>query len=432
MADRLPTKIIASPAAPPTVTGVPAPASVRLAPGLGTLIAWAAAACVLTLIDAFAGRFVPIPSAGSLSANLIAVPYLLLLLLCLLQAGRAAARLPVGAAFEGVAGAVLALPALARLLLTGLSVARPQFAPLLTEFDTISAALPPGIPELINNFFAPIGLVLLGSAVGRIIKHPNTLLAGAGFAIFFDIVVVTMGTVAQLLRSNAALIAAVSVGAGAAPPATAPLGPHHGMLHPIEPLSWVTIGPADVLFMAVFLAAVRRLRLAERATFLWMFALLGAALAIVQTTALPIPALAPMGIAVLLANAKHAAFTAQERRDLKIGAVFALFCAALMVLGARHFAPPPPPPPLGFAFAVDPAAQTLIVRNVAPGSRAERSGMRPGDAVTGINGAAFSKLTPDQVGAALMAARADGGTFTIHRPGAANPLTLTLPAAEKH
>ncbi len=73
-----------------------------------------------------------------------------------------------------------------------------------------------------------------------------------------------------------------------------------------------------------------------------MFGLLGLALLVVQVTSLPIPALAPMGIAVLIANASHAAFTKQEKRDLKIGAAFAVFCATLMVIGARTFLAPPP------------------------------------------------------------------------------------------
>jgi hypothetical protein len=55
----------------------------------------------------------------------------------------------------------------------------------------------------------------------------------------------------------------------------------------------------------------------------------------VELRGLPIPALAPMGVAVLLANARHGAFTRKEKRDLAIGATFAVFLAALLVAGAR-------------------------------------------------------------------------------------------------
>jgi len=66
-----------------------------------------------------------------------------------------------------------------------------------------------------------------------------------------------------------------------------------------------------------------------------MFGLLALALVFVELRGLPIPALAPMGVAVLLANLRHAAFTRQEKRDLAIGATFAVFLAGLLVAGAR-------------------------------------------------------------------------------------------------
>jgi hypothetical protein len=395
------------------------------------MVLWAAGACLLTLFGGAIGRYVDLPHPGSVAAQLLGVVYLVGLLFCLLSCCRAAAKLRGSSAFQFLVGAILSLPALARLVLAGLAAVRPlEFGSAAFGFEQLTGFLPAGAQDLTNNFLAPIGLALLGSSIGRIIKHPNTLLAGAGFAIFFDIVVVTMGTVAVLMTANAALISAVSVGAGAAPAMpTLPFHPlHAGRLLPVEePLSRVTIGPADVLFMAVFLSAVHRLGLARKATFGWMFGLLGLALVIVQVFAVPIPALAPMGIAVLIANARHAAFTNQERRDLKIGAVFAAFCATLMVAGARRFAPPPPPPPLGFEFTADMRSKTLFVRGVRPGSRAALAGVQPGDLVNGLNGEAFLRLTPDEIGAELMAAREHGGSISVrHRGGSA---TVTLPLA---
>jgi len=65
-----------------------------------------------------------------------------------------------------------------------------------------------------NGLFLPAAAALAGAAIGRVIRHPNTLLAGAGFAVFFDIVVVTMGTVAVLLQKSPHVIASASVGGG--------------------------------------------------------------------------------------------------------------------------------------------------------------------------------------------------------------------------
>ena len=66
-----------------------------------------------------------------------------------------------------------------------------------------------------------------------------------------------------------------------------------------------------------------------------MFALLLAALAYVEITGAPVPALAPMGLAVILANARHARFTRQEKFALVYGTGFALVLAVLLVAGAR-------------------------------------------------------------------------------------------------
>jgi membrane-associated protease RseP (regulator of RpoE activity) len=332
--------------------------------------------------------------------HLIAIPYLLLLLLTLLKMGRAAARLPFSAPFLLMAGVLLAAPVGVTLLLQNMKIFPPTWL-FLTA----------------NNLFLPLAAALVGAAVGRVIKHPNTLLAAAGFSIFFDIVVVTMGTVAVLMKSNSNIIAAVSVGAGSLP---APSGQTGVILKQVDPISAVTIGPADVLFVALFLSAIYQLNLSRRATFTWMFALLGIALIIVQTTSLPIPALAPMGIAVLIANLSHAAFTAQEKRDLKIGAAFAVFCAALMVIGARTLlAPPPPPPSLGLQIgrAQGPEGQPgpLVIMGIKPKSPAETAGLKPGDAILAING---SPATDDQFTVGRSEIRERGGmTLTIRRRG---------------
>ncbi|MES2460566.1 MAG: PDZ domain-containing protein, partial [Armatimonadota bacterium] len=250
----------------------------------------------------------------------------------------------------------------------------------------------------------------------------------AGFSIFFDIVVVTMGTVAVLMKSNSNLIAAVSVGAGAMP---TPSGRTGMVLRQFDPISAVTIGPADVLFVALFLSAIYQMNLSRRQTFLWMFGLLGIALLIVQTTSLPIPALAPMGIAVLVANLRHAAFTSQEKRDLGIGAAFAVFCATLMVIGARTFLVPPPspsPPSLGLKLgrAQGPQGQTgpPVITEIKSQSRAETAGLKPGDAILAVNG---SPATDEQFAAAIAELRERGGmTLTIQRRGETKPRLIEV------
>lgn len=271
------------------------------------LALWALAACVLNLTNQFAGAYVRLP--GGLQEQALALLYLTSLLFCLLQATRAAAHLPQSALFLLLLGVAFAAPVLVSNVLIRLHIAPPLWIALSA-----------------NNLFLPIAAALAGAGVGRVIKHPNTLLAAAGFALFFDIVMVTMGTVAVLLRKSPQTIANFSVGGGPSLPAARPL----------PWISYVTIGPADVLFLALFLAAIVILRLSERATVAWMFALLATALVVVQLFALPVPALAPMGVAVLIANARHGRFTREEKYALVYGGGFALALAAILVIGARH------------------------------------------------------------------------------------------------
>ena len=395
----------------PTASDTDTSSSRSLQPSI-SLFLWAAAACALTLINRFAGHFVPIPLFGSFASHLVAVPYLLLLLLTLLKMGRAAARLPFSAPFLLVAGVLFAAPVGVTLLLQNMKLFPPTWL-FLTA----------------NNLFLPLAAALVGAGVGRVIKHPNTLLAAAGFSIFFDIVVVTMGTVAVLMKSKSNLIAAVSVGAGAMPTNA---GPAAVALKQFDPISAVTIGPADVLFVALFLSAIYQLKLSRRETFIWMFSLLGIALLVVQTTSLPIPALAPMGIAVLIANLSHAAFTRQEKRDLKIGAAFAVFCAALIVVGARTFlAPPPAPPRLGIKVARPQGPQgqvgPLVIIGLTPKSPAEKAGLKPGDVILTIEGL---PATDEQFVAGRDEIRKHGGmTLTIQRRGESRPKLIEVKVA---
>lgn len=380
----------------------------RTVPGVAALVGWAALAGFLTLVNRFAGYYVPLPPYNSFTGHLLAMVYLCTLLLSLLNTARAAVSLPLSTAFLTVAGLALSLPSLAVLGATLLQLN----IPALTHFY---AVIGPVMQAFVNNFVGPVGLCFLGAAIGRVIKHPNTLLAGAGFAIFFDIVVVTMGTVRQLMNSGSNLIAAVSVGAGAAPTAP-PVGAPHFKIP--DPISGVTIGPADVLFIALFLSSVWQMRLSSRSTFAWMFVLLGLALILVETIGLPIPALAPMGIAVLIANARHAAFTRTEKRDLAIGAVFAVFCAALMVIGARRFVPaaPLPPPRIGFAYRPTPQG-FLEITGVMPGSPAARAGLQTGDLVEAVNGVPMRLLTAQTFAEQRNEARSNGLVLRVRRTG---------------
>ncbi len=381
---------------------------------VGMMIAWAALACLFTLINRFVESVIPLPPVDSIARHFVSLLYLAPLLIALIQTARIAVSLPLSSLFLFVTGTVLALPALSLVFITLTRID----LPIVTQFYNI---LPLPLQAFINNFLGPIGLSFVGAAIGRVIRHPNTLLAASGFAIFFDIVVVTMGTVKQLMSSNSNLIAAVSVGAGA-PASNLPGAPTFKLP---DPLSAVTIGPADVLFISLFLSSVFLLKLSWRATQIWMFGLLLLALVIVEFFALPIPALVPMGIAVLIANWKHAAFTPTEKRDLLIGGVFAVFCAVLMIIWAR-ITIPPAPPDLGFQIGQDAQTKVIFVLRTRRDSPARKAGLRPGDELIAVNGLPMKTILEQEYLQALEKASKTGVTFQVRHRGEKKPAEVRI------
>ncbi|MFM7321256.1 MAG: PDZ domain-containing protein [Armatimonadota bacterium] len=376
----------------------------------------ALAAFALAWLNRNLGEFASLPAARSAGAHAVSLLYLAAMLWALIAAARAAAHIRASTPF---------------LLATGLLFA----APMLVVLKVGAQAVPPWLETGANNLFGPVGAVLVGAAIGRIINHPNTLLAAAGFAAFFDLVVVTLGPVAKLMEANSPLIQAVSVGAGAA---VAPAWSGFGKMIPL--LSAVTIGPADVLFLAVFLGSVVLLgRTApfhlptETATRRWMFGLLFLALVLVEFGVRAVPALAPMGVAVIAANLRHGAFTRTEKRDLWIGGAFALACAALIVfvgpkIAARNRPAPPKGPIYGFVITRIPPAGELVVNGVAPDSPSWRAGLKPGDVIDSIEGVRTPRISDRALGLRVRDRNRLVLRVRVRRLGAERPLDLVIDA----
>jgi len=146
----------------------------------------------------------------------------------------------------------------------------------------------------------------VGLLLARWVRDRNILLPAAAFAALADVMMVKYGTVHIALKSEAGrkLVESVSTAVPSLQPER--IG-----------LPAVTIGPADVLFLGFFLMCAARLRM----NFGWtaglsLLFMSGALLAVPWVGA--VPALAPLGVAFLLANWNCFRFSSEERRALLV------------------------------------------------------------------------------------------------------------------
>jgi len=153
----------------------------------------------------------------------------------------------------------------------------------------------------------------LGALVAGAIKEPNLLAPMCVFLPFFDAFLVltqkgftkrVMEAAPQVLQNVAMRVPEVSSG-----PKEAPLA------------AVAFIGPADLVFVALFAAILHRFRLNSRGTLLWLAPSLAAYLLLVMVAGdarigpvslNALPALVPIGLVVLLTNVRHLRLTRQE------------------------------------------------------------------------------------------------------------------------
>lgn len=161
----------------------------------------------------------------------------------------------------------------------------------------------------------------VGMALAAALKEPNILLPAGLFAAFADFVVVTIGTVkqAQATEKGQKLLEAVSAKAPA--------------VHPRLPT--LTIGPADFLFLGVFLACALRFDLGLRRNAIALSVVLAASLLLVSLADISVPALAPMSLTFIALNWRKFKLTKQEIIStlVVLGLVGALFVGYFVLLG---------------------------------------------------------------------------------------------------
>lgn len=155
--------------------------------------------------------------------------------------------------------------------------------------------------------------ILFGVLASRIIREPALLIPAALVGAVVDYWGVFFGTTRAALQHHPQLVARLSVPV----PAFAGFAP------------LVTIGPADFLFLGLFFACIQRFGLNLRATFAACLALLSATILLIVPR-MDVPALVPIGAAVLGANWRRLRLSRSETFALLYGlalvaAILALF-----------------------------------------------------------------------------------------------------------
>ncbi|MGV3723249.1 MAG: hypothetical protein ACO1SX_20305 [Actinomycetota bacterium] len=235
-----------------------------------------------------------------------------------------------------LASAVVALGSIGLpiLVIAALAAARPSgSATVLTSISGFAlwAAAVFGI-TVAGGWFAPLGGMLqdlgkvlaaggVGAALGRLIREPNILAPAGVFAAFADFVVVNFGTVHRALQTEKgqAMVAAVSAKVPA--------------IHPR--LTTLTIGPADFLFLGLFLMCAARFQMGLRKSAVLVAVVLAASLVAVQADVFQaVPALAPMSLAFVIANWRRFRLSRQEvvSTFVVIGLAGALFLGYFLFL----------------------------------------------------------------------------------------------------
>ena len=146
----------------------------------------------------------------------------------------------------------------------------------------------------------------LGYMVSFALRDKNIILPIAAFAAYLDIWTVTIGPTSHFIATVPEVVQRVS--------AQMPVPRSY---HGIAP---TFIGPADFVFLAVFFGAIYRLKMEAARTF-WLtaFLLSAAMLVVMLAEQVPgIPALVPMGIAVVVANFRHFKLAKQEKWSVLI------------------------------------------------------------------------------------------------------------------
>lgn len=204
--------------------------------------------------------------------------------------------------------------------ISALFVAVPNFA-LTIALTYIMLNVKITNPLLVDCILATrsLSMMLLAGSIGYlvsfIISEPNLLLPAAIFAALVDYWSVTWGPLSHLLTNAMPTVAAASVQV-----------PSIG--HP-QPITMIGIG--DFVFLALFFSVLYRFQMNIKGSFWLGYALLTASMLLVLYYKTALPALVPMGVAVIAMNLRYF----RLKRDELVSIIYAgaILLAFLVVAG---------------------------------------------------------------------------------------------------
>jgi hypothetical protein len=210
-------------------------------------------------------------------------------------------------------------------------------------------ALRPVLPETgvvavlvsaLGQFGLAVWCLGLGAGVAQAVKDKNLLVPMATFLAGFDVYLVFNPTAptATILSQAPQVFSSVAMSVPAARPAT--VAPQAAE---IVPMAYV--GPADLIFVGVFLVCLYRFGMRVRETALWLVPVLVVYLALVLAPIglTGLPALVPIGATVLAVNAREFKMTGQEKAASWLVALVALALAAYGLFRRATYVPPAAP-----------------------------------------------------------------------------------------
>lgn len=166
---------------------------------------------------------------------------------------------------------------------------------------------------LAHDLFLILFASCLGYLVSFIVREPNILLPATIFAGFVDYWGVTYGPVSKMLEKAPQVVEKASV--------------HMPTVKVANVMIASTIGMGDFMFMALFMGVLYRFSMNVKGAFWLGFVLLTVSMiAVMVAVNLAVPALVPLGIAILVTNWRHLKLKREE-------VMATLYVGILLLLG---------------------------------------------------------------------------------------------------